>query len=106
MSLKVHVHVKPGFCMIDTIGRIVEKGLIGSKRSIVVEIRLRRVAVSFAQQRFLFLFRLVILEHPNIKWWAKRIHMNLLCKRSQLKSNFALILFHLNPALNNHVLVS
>ena len=92
--------------MIDTIGRIVEKGLIGSKRSIVVEIRLRRVAVSFAQQRFLFLFRLVILEHPNIKWWAKRIHMNLLCKRSQLKSNFALILFHFNPALNNHVLVS
>lgn len=92
--------------MIDTISRIVEKGLIGSKRSIVVEIRLRRVAVSFAQQRFLFLFRLVILEHPNIKWWAKRIHMNLLCKRSQLKSNFALILFHLNPALNNHVLVS
>ena len=92
--------------MIDTIGRIVEKGLIGSKRSIVVEIRLRRVAVSFAQQRFLFLLRLVILEHPNIKWWAKRIHMNLLCKRSQLKSNFALILFHLNPALNNHVLVS
>ena len=54
--------------MIDTIGRIVEKGLIGSKRSIVVEIRLRRVAVSFAQERFLFLFRLVILEHPNIKW--------------------------------------
>ena len=50
MSLKVHVHVKSGFCMIDTIGRIVEKGLIGSKRSIVVEIRLRRVAVSFAQQ--------------------------------------------------------
>ena len=68
MSLKVHVHVKSGFCMIDTIGRIVEKGLIGGKRSIVVEIRLRRVAVSFAQQRFLFLFRLVILEHPNIKW--------------------------------------
>ena len=56
MSLKVHVHVKSGFCMIESIGRIVEKGLIGSKRSIVVEIRLRRVAVSFAQQRFLFLF--------------------------------------------------
>ena len=86
--------------MIDTICRIVEKGLIGSKRSIVVEIRLRRVAVSFAQQRFLFLFRLVILEHP------RRIHMNLLCKRYQLKQNFALFLFHLNPALNNHVLVS
>ena len=32
--------------------------------------------------------------------------MNLLCERSQLKTNFALIQGYLNPALNNRALVS
>ena len=45
MLLLVHVHVRPGFGMIDTIaGGVgsVKKGLIGSNRSIIGAIPLRQ----------------------------------------------------------------
>ena len=82
MLLLVHVHVRSRFGMIDTIGRIVEKRIdwkqpfnycsdpFATKKYRIQFIvsSLIRAPVSFAQQLFLCLFRLVILERPNIKW--------------------------------------
>ena len=42
MLLLVHVHVRSGFGMIDTIGEIVEKRIDWKNRSIIVAIRLRQ----------------------------------------------------------------
>ena len=41
------------------------------------------------------------LARLNIKLQAEEIDMTLLCKRSDVDSNFALILGYLDPALNN-----
>ena len=41
MLLLVHVHVRSGFGMIDTIGSILQKGIDWKQRSIIVAIRLR-----------------------------------------------------------------
>ena len=73
MLLLVHVHVRSGFGMIDTIGRIVEKQIDWKHpfkyRTIqFIVSSLTRVPFCFAQQRFLCWFRLVLLERPNIKW--------------------------------------
>ena len=41
MLLLVHVHVRSGFGMIDTIGGILQKRIDWKQRSIIVAIRLR-----------------------------------------------------------------
>ena len=71
MLLLVHVHVRFGFGMDDTIGRIVEKWIDWKQTFNYRCDPFATSSCSFAQQPFLCLFRLAILEHPNIKWQQK-----------------------------------
>ena len=59
-------------------------------------VNLTRVSFSFVQKHFLGQFSLIFIEHRIINLLTKRIKLNII-----LKSNFALTLGYLNPALNN-----
>ena len=72
-------------------------------RAQLFEGRLTRVSFSFDKKHFLGLLSLLFLRTSIINLLTKKIKLKLLFKLSYLKSNFALTLGCLNPALNNRV---